>query len=838
PLCGVRLTGPDAVRLWEVDQALARLSSERRALLAVLSAPATTATGVATTGVAPAGVAPAGVATTGVAPTGVATTGAAPVVATTGPTAATPGAVPSGAAPGPASLPGAEAPRPQHRSWTTQQTLLAVGVLLVLVAGSIALAVAWFVIGRWGQVLVMGGLTALACQASLVLSRRRLPSSAEALAVVAGGLLLLDASAVRRFGLAGLDGVDVHAYTAVSGLLVALVLAALHQRDRRVAAFGVLSLTAASVAWGAVVTAPEQAVPAAVLALLGAALFALLHLALPATLGVVRRAATGPAAGWLVVGAAIAAGVAADVEPGDLRAQALVADGLLLLVAVLGALVVARVVRARSARLGSRAAVRADWTDRWFSGDWRAVGVLAAVASGTAPLAVLGLSVQLPPVAAAALGVLLAAAVVAVVAVRPLRSRVGQLWLETEAAAAVVATFLATVVHASQPAQACVLAGAAVAAAAVAVMRHPWRSPASAVAAVCAVGTTWLTADLASPTAAVLAVAVAGLALVGGALARPRRAEEVPLGAVGAVALVAALAGALGQGLDRPVVVAVLACATVAGVATAVLRPGLRPATTAVAVVTGTALAREVGLLVSSYAEWASLALTALVLAGLTAWRRHRPEEPVLGGFAVAIGVGALALGLDRGLPHSTAAAAFLYALAALGISMPASRRPVVLVAVVAATTATWVELLHADVTTLEAYTLPPAALLLAAGLWSAQLLGHRSWLVAGPGLAVGLLPSALFTAVDDGLLRPLLAVTVAVVVLAAGAWRRWQALVVVGAAAAVVVAVTQLGPYAVHLPRFLTLGTLGVALLAIGARYEQRREDARHAISWLASLS
>ena len=30
----------------------------------------------------------------------------------------------------------------------------------------------------------------------------------------------------------------------------------------------------------------------------------------------------------------------------------------------------------------------------------------------------------------------------------------------------------------------------------------------------------------------------------------------------------------------------------------------------------------------------------------------------------------------------------------------------------------------------------------------------------------------------------------------------------------------------------------LGVALLAIGARYEQRREDARHAISWLASMS
>ncbi|MFC8501431.1 SCO7613 C-terminal domain-containing membrane protein [Pedococcus sp. NPDC057267] len=796
PRCGVRLTGPDAVRLWEVDQALARLSSERRALLAALSAPAP------------------------------------------GATATTPGVVFAGAPQGAEPLPPAEAPRPPHRSWTTQQTLLAVGVLLVLVAGSIALAVAWFVIGRYGQVLVMAGLTALACQASLVLSRRHLPSSAEALAVVAGGLLLLDASAARRFGLAGLDGVDVHAYTAVSGLLVALVLAALHRRDRRVAAFGVLSLTAASVAWGAVVTVPAQALPTAVLALLGAPLFALLHLALPPTLGVVRRAATGPAAGWLVVGAALATAIAADVEPGDLRTNALLADALLLAVAALGALVVARVVRERSAGLGSRAAVRADWAQRWLTGDWRAVGVLAAVASGTAPVAVLSLSVQLAPVAAAALGVLLAAVVVAVVAVRPLRSRVGQLWLEAEVTAVLVAAFLATVVHASQPAQACVLAAAAVAATAVAVVRHPWRALASGVAAACAVGATWLTADLVDEATAVVAVAAVGLGLVAAALVRPRRAEEVPLGTVGAIALVAALADAVTQGLDRPVVVAVLACATVAGVGTAVLRPTLRPAATAVAVVTGTGLAREVGLLVSSYAEWASLALTALVLAGLTAWRRLRPEEPVLGGFAIVVGVLALALGLDRDLPHSTAAAAFLYALAALGTSVPASRRPVVLVGVAAATTASWVELLHADVTTLEAYTLPPALLLLAAGLWSAQLLGRRSWLVAGPGLAVGLLPSALFTAVDDGLLRPLLAVTVAVVVLVVGAWRRWQALVVLGAAAAVVVGITQLGPYAVHLPRFLTLGTLGVALLAIGARYEQRRANARHAISWLASLS
>lgn len=821
PRCGVRLTGPDAVRLWEVDQAIARLSTERSALLATLAAPGQGAATAATVPAAPAAAPPSA------APGGAAPRAAvASAVGPTGPTGPTGAGHADVRAAGP------------HRSWTTQQTLLAVGALLVLVAGSIALAVAWFLIGRWGQVIVMAGLTTLASWAAMAASRRRLPSTAEALAVVAGGLLLLDVSAARRFGLAGLDRVDLHAYTAVSAVLVAVLLAVLHQRDQRIAAFGVLSLTAASVSWGAVVAAPDRPLPAAALALLGGGLFGGLHLVLPSSWGVVRRAATGPAAAWVLLGSATAAVEAAQVQPGQLRATALLADLLLLVVAVLGAAVVAAVVRVRAARLGSRAAVRADWAARWHAGDWRAVGVVAAVASLTAPCAVLGVAVQLSPVAAAALGVLLAALVVAVVALRPLGHSVGQHWLEAQAVAAVGATFLAALAHGSQPAQACVLAGAAVASAAVAALRPTRRGAASGVAAGAAVTSAWLTANLVGATAVALTLAGAGLALVAGALTRPRRAEELPVGAVGAVTLAAALAQAVAAGLAPSVLVAVLACGTTAGAATAVLRPRLRPAATGVTALLGTALARETGLLVSAYAEWVAVMVTALVLAGVAGWRRGRPEEGVLGGFALAVGVAALALGLDRDLTHSTATAAGLYAAASVVYAMLPGRRAVVLAAVAAATTATWVELWHADVSTLEAYTVPPAVLLLAAGLWSADLLGRRSWLVAGPALLVGLVPSALHTAVDDSVARPLITVTVAVAVLVVGAWRRWQALVVVGAFAAVVVAVTQLGPYAVHLPRFLTLGTLGVALLAVGARYEQRRADARRAASWLAGMS
>ena len=109
---------------------------------------------------------------------------------------------------------------------------------------------------------------------------------------------------------------------------------------------------------------------------------------------------------------------------------------------------------------------------------------------------------------------------------------------------------------------------------------------------------------------------------------------------------------------------------------------------------------------------------------------------------------------------------------------------------------------------------------------------------MAGPALVVGVVPSALLTAGDDGLARPLLTVTAAVALLVLGAARRWQAPVAVGAVGAVVVALTQLGPVALQAPRPLTLGSLGVLLLVVGARYEQRRADARAAVSWLASLS
>lgn len=299
-----------------------------------------------------------------------------------------------------------------------------------------------------------------------------------------------------------------------------------------------------------------------------------------------------------------------------------------------------------------------------------------------------------------------------------------------------------------------------------------------------------------------------------------------------------ALLASVSEPLPDGIIATVLAAVAVASGAAAALRRQVRPAAEAVTVLSGTAALWLLGGLSSPDVQWILLALTAALLAALASWRRGTPDELVLGLFAALTCVTAVAVALDRSWPHAAAGAAAAYALVAVGYAALPHRRGVVAAAVVGFTAATWVELLEADVTRLEGYTVPLAVLLLAAGLWSHRQLGDWSWSVAGPALVVGLLPSALATAVSEDLPRALVTVSIGAAVLALGAWRRWQSLVVVGALAAALVAVTQLGPATLHAPRYLTLGTLGVALLLLGVRYEQSRAGARHAASWLSSMS
>ena len=48
-------------------------------------------------------------------------------------------------------------------------------------------------------------------------------------------------------------------------------------------------------------------------------------------------------------------------------------------------------------------------------------------------------------------------------------------------------------------------------------------------------------------------------------------------------------------------------------------------------------------------------------------------------------------------------------------------------------------------------------------------------------------------------------------------------------------VACAQIGPFAAAVPRWLSLGALGVALLGAGATYEARARDLRRAGAWVS---
>ena len=688
PACHLPLRGPLAGRLWEVDQALAELTHEREQLLTTLRAHS------------------AG------------------------------GPVLSAPAPGGHTV---RTARTAHRPrWSGQQVLLGVGVLLVLVAALVFLAVAWELIGVGGQVLAMALLTGLTAYGSLRLSRQGLRSSAEALAALTAGLLLVDVAAARALGLAGLEQVDLRGYTAVTATGVAAVLAALHARDRRVAFFGVGALVAATAAWAAVLGwATEPPALFAAVALAGAAVFTAAAVRLPSRLGVVRSGAVVPAVLYLLLGLVVAVAAAFD----DLYRDGLTrsdAEAVLVLAVLCGGgwALLRAVLRARDRRLGRGGAATA-WVAAPLSWDWWPVTALAAAVGLAGPAAVTAIGGQAGPGTTAAASVVVATAF-GVLAARP-RAR----WSRTR----------------------------------------------------------WTV------------LAMGGLALAG-------------------------LVPAAGHWSSQPASAVAVAAIAAAAAVLSVVRADVRPVGSAVAALSG---ATSVGLAAQLLGDgWlvAALAVVALGLASLAAWRRGRPEEVTLGVAAVLTVTAAQLWALGDGWTGTLSLLLALEGAVAVAYAVLLRRRYVVALGALAWSAAVWVLAADSGVTTPEAYSVPAAAFALAAGLWLGWTTpGLSSWVTLGPAAAIGLLPSALASVDDASAVRPLLTLVAASAVLALGVALRQQALVVVGAVATAVVAVSQLAPYAVGLPRWLTLGLTGALLLALGARYERRRRDAVRVAHWLAHL-
>jgi hypothetical protein len=347
-----------------------------------------------------------------------------------------------------------------------------------------------------------------------------------------------------------------------------------------------------------------------------------------------------------------------------------------------------------------------------------------------------------------------------------------------------------------------------------------------------------LSLDSGSPSAGRSVAVGLGLALLTLAvlLDRHRTAEAAAWSAGGTAVVTGAalLAGEVRWAALAPLALA----AAVPSVVAAVRRPRLRAAGTGagvLAVASSVVLAHAGGVLAPATAGLL-LALVAALGFGTAALRARRPEERVA---SVAAALAGLAAGATSGTAGAWGQVGLQLAIAgaaAAGYALAARRRGVAALAVADLVVAAWIALAGAEVTTPEAYTLPAAAGLLLFALPRVRV-GAPSWTAEGAGLAVALAPSAMVVVAEPTATRLVLVVLAATLVTVTGTALHRRAPFVVGATTLGFVVVGLLGPDVLLLPRWLTLGTVGLLLLVVGATYEQRRQQAREAVAWVVQM-
>lgn len=140
-------------------------------------------------------------------------------------------------------LPPVRPPRPPEvapaRSWFAGKSvgviLLVLGALCVLAAGAVFIAVAWLQLPLAVRALILVLITSSFWLLAQLALRRGLRATAEAMAVIACGLFVLDLAAARRAGLAGLADLAGAPYEVLAGGLLAAAAgaAALTVRSRQ-----------------------------------------------------------------------------------------------------------------------------------------------------------------------------------------------------------------------------------------------------------------------------------------------------------------------------------------------------------------------------------------------------------------------------------------------------------------------------------------------------------------------------------------------------------------------------------------------------------------------------
>ncbi|MER5472339.1 hypothetical protein [Streptomyces sp. NPDC002685] len=781
-------------------------------------------------------------------------------------------------APRPAS-PAALARRPETTAPGVQNALLLLGGILLTIAAVAFTLVGWGHLGIAGRSLVLGAVTLAALGSPVLLLRRGLRSTAEALAGLGLALTVLDAYALYAVALPRTDGVG---YAALASAVLAAAWAAYghtlgaphRTADPRTAptaptgttepsaagagqasatsgtgpqasGAGVrlplrLPLPAAVVAaqlplllWAVAAAAGAHAITAALL--VTAAFDALLALRMPLrSVRVVAAVGAYGLGGWGTFAAGWLSWTAAGPSAAARAAALLLLAASIALTMAWGApkTGVATGVTTGLATAGGLITVVAfgGVLRTSLPGEWTVPGHLAC---GIALLAVartglptpLRRGIALASGCVGALAVAWALPVVVITLLGPV-ARVGSVWSGAPASArdAVASTLPWPSDAVTAPLVLALVAAVLV----VAVRSAEWRPQ----ALVCALTLTWATvfvlpATLELPYVAGLSVhGLTTVALLGYAR-RTHPSVTAPV-----LALLTSLSLAFAALASEAATLTVLGALTVL-FAAAARQPGLGPVAAPASLGYATGLACAAGASLGWQPQYtALLVLLVPVVAALSAARVDDGPTTVSVEITGAV-AGLLAIALTVTDPALLATVLALCGVIASGTAVREDRRPVGYAAAALFVLAAWVRLAAWGIGSPEAYTLPVTVPALLVGAFRRRRdTAVSSWTAYAPGLSVTLVPS-LFAAWGDAQWpRPLLLGAAALAVTLLGARHRLQAPLVLGGTVLALDALHELAPYIVQvvdaLPRWMPPALAGLVLLALGATYEQRIRDAR----------
>jgi hypothetical protein len=153
-------------------------------------------------------------------------------------------------------------------------------------------------------------------------------------------------------------------------------------------------------------------------------------------------------------------------------------------------------------------------------------------------------------------------------------------------------------------------------------------------------------------------------------------------------------------------------------------------------------------------------------------------------------------------------------------------------------TVASWIRLADNNVEAVEWYTLPAAAALLVYGVRRLRRdPGESSWRCLAPGMALALVPSLSVAMDEPTTWRGLMVGLASVALVAVGVWFRFAAPFTLGVVATALLALRNIWPVAAFVPRWSLLFLIGGVLLWAGMTWESRVNDVRTASRYVRGL-